>query len=692
MIRSSFTLAILLAASVLSVPSSARERGEARQPNIVFFLADDLGWTDLGCYGSTFYETPNLDRIAAEGMRFTDAYAACQVCSPTRASILSGKYPARLDTTDYFGGARRGKLLPAPYHRQLPLEEVTLAEALRDAGYKTLFLGKWHLGSAPFLPEAQGFDVNVAGHGAGMPASYFAPYRRKNRSYFDVPGLEGAAEGEYLTDRLTSEALRLIDRHRDEPFLLYLSFYSVHTPLQSKPEYAAKYRKKAAKVRSSSLAKFVPEGRREARQVQDHAVYAGMVQSLDENVGRVLTRLDDLGLADKTAVFFTSDNGGLSTSEGSPTANVPLRAGKGWIYEGGIREPLLVRWPGTIRAGSVSPVPVTSTDYYPTILDLAGLPPRPDQHVDGRSFAGVLRGGEAVEPRALFWHYPHYGNQGGSPSGAVRLGDYKLIEFFETGRAELYNLRYDIGESRDLAANQPARAREMLDLLRNWRKSVDAKMPTPNPEYRPPVPRVLLIGDSIAQGYAPGVKTLLKGKADVHTIPMNGGATSRGLERLEAWVGNGEWDAIHFNWGLHDLCYRRDGAPAYGNRDKQSGVLTTTLLEYERNLSTLAARLSSTGAKLIWATTTPVPEGEAGRFHGDAARYNAVAQRVMDRFGIPTNDLYSLVLPRLGELQKKSDVHFTGDGSRVLARAVAEALANGLGLELDPTPTSSAAK
>ncbi len=446
----------------------------AAAPNIVFFLVDDLGWTDLGCFGSPFYETPSCDRLAREGMRFTSGYAACPVCSPTRASLMTGKYPARLATTDYFGAAqpdkwkRPTKLLPASYLEQLPLEETTLAESLKAAGYATFFAGKWHLGPEGFWPENQGFDVNKGGCDRGGPyggKKYFSPYGN--------PRLEDGPEGEHLPDRLARETAKFIEAHREGPFLAYLSFYSVHTPLMARPDLVAKYKEK--KARLGLEAKWGREREREVRLVQEHAVYAGMVEAMDQAVGTVLDALDRLGLATNTAVFFMSDNGGLSTSEGHPTSNLPLRAGKGWLYEGGIREPMIVRWPGVVKPGSACAQYVSSVDFLPTILDLAGR--KPAGPVDGMSFLPLLKGGP-LDRGAIYWHYPHYGNQGGAPGGAVRLGDWKLIEWYEDGALELFNLADDIGEQRNLAAANPAKVRELHELLKAWRAETKARMPT----------------------------------------------------------------------------------------------------------------------------------------------------------------------------------------------------------------------
>jgi len=474
--RRDFLKALGLGAASVALPRALAGAGK-RRLNVVFILIDDMGWTDAGCYGSTFYETPHIDRLAAEGMRFTDAYAACPVCSPTRASIMAGKYPARLNLTNWLSGRIRKKLIGAPYIGQLPLEEVTLAEAFKQAGYATCFVGKWHLGGEPFYPEHQGFDVNVAGNRTGTPAGgYFSPFKN--------PQLTDGPKGEYLTDRLTDEALRFLDASRHKPFLLYLSHYAVHTPIQAKKDLTEKYKAKAEGLPPPKGPRHLPEGGTQARQVQDHPVYAGMVQSMDESVGRVMAKLDGLGLAGRTAVFFMSDNGGYSTTRGGPTSNVPLRAGKGWLYEGGIREPMIVKWPGVTRPASTCSVPVTSTDFYPTMLDMAGLALRPGQHRDGVSLAPLLKGAGSLPRKAIYWHYPHYSPQGGTPSGAVREGDFKLIEFFEDSRLELYNLRSDIGEKHDLAAERPDLAARLRKMLHDWRRAVDARMPRPNPDFK----------------------------------------------------------------------------------------------------------------------------------------------------------------------------------------------------------------
>lgn len=472
---------LALACLALSRPQAVRP------PNVVVLVADDLGWRDLGCTGSSFYATPNLDRLAAEGTRFETAYAAAPVCSPSRAALLTGKAPARLDTTDFFGGSRKGALLPAPYIRHLPLAEVTLAEALREAGYRTAFLGKWHLGGEGFLPQEQGFDLNVGGCAWGHPSKgYFAPWQ--------IPGYDdaGVEPGTYLTRHLTDRAVEFIEgsasESSDAPFLCWLSYYVVHTPLQAPPELRAPFEARRDALAYDDATRWGREGARKVRLVQDDATYAGMVAALDESVGRVLDALDRLGLAEDTLVVFTSDNGGLSTSEGHPTCNLPARAGKGWVYEGGLRVPMIWRGAG-VAAGRRALAPAIGMDLYPTVLELCGLPPRPAQHVDGVSLARTLTGTDdevaAAELRKLCFHYPHYGNQGASPCAAIRVGDLKLVEWFENDRRELFDLAHDLGERTDLASLRTATVRALARDLAQWRADVDAKLPTPNPDFQP---------------------------------------------------------------------------------------------------------------------------------------------------------------------------------------------------------------
>ena len=486
--RRRFLKQLGISAVSFSVARSLVSCAKPQKPNFVFILVDDLGWTDLGCFGSTFYETPNVDQLAADGMRFTAAYAACPVCSPTRASIMTGKYPARMNTTDWFGApqpdtaknnrTRNRPLLPAPYVEHLPLEEDTVAETLKENGYSTFFAGKWHLGHEGYYPENQGFDVNKGGWERGGPYGgkrYFSPYGN--------PRLTDGPDGEHLPDRLAGETCQFIQDHQDKPFLAYLSFYSVHTPLLSRKDLQQKYQQKADALDFEGE-KWGREGKRRWRLVQDHPVYGGMVEAMDLAVGKVMDKLKSLKIDQNTVIIFMSDNGGLSTSEGHPTTNLPLRAGKGWLYEGGIREPMIVKWPGVTQKGSICEIPVTSTDFYPTMLDMAGLPLVPNQHQDGISLVPLLKGTSSPVREAIYWHYPHYGNQGGSPGAAIRSGDYKLIEFYENNHVELYNLKDDIGEQDNLAAYMPDKANELLDKLHQWQKEVDAKMPSPNPDFK----------------------------------------------------------------------------------------------------------------------------------------------------------------------------------------------------------------
>lgn len=470
------------AVAVLSV-SGMSDLLAKKKMNFLFILVDDLGWTDLKCFGSTFYETPHIDRLCKESMKFTNAYAACPVCSPTRASIMAGKYPARMGTTDFFGAPQPDEvkkrvkynkpLLPAPYREELPLEEVTIAEALKEGGYVTFFAGKWHLGkTAEFWPEHQGFDVNKGGWSSGGPygpGKYFVPYGN--------PRLEDGSQGEHLPDRLASEAVKFITDNQDKPFLAYLSFYSVHVPLMSREDLKQKYEQKRKKL--GLQPKWGQEGECQVRLAQEHAVYAGMVEAMDQACGKVLDALKKLKLEDNTVVFFMSDNGGLSTSEGHPTSNLPLRAGKGWLYEGGIREPVLVKWPGVAKPGSICSEPVISTDFYPTMLEMADLPLKPKQHVDGKSWVPLLKG-KKMDRGPLFWHYPHYGNQGGSPGSSVRDGDWKLIVWYEGNRRELYNLKEDIGEQYNIIEEHPDVAEKLYTELKEWLIDTDAKMPLPN--------------------------------------------------------------------------------------------------------------------------------------------------------------------------------------------------------------------
>lgn len=454
----------------------------SKKPNILFILVDDYGIRDVGVEGSTFYETPHIDALARSGMRFTQGYAACPVCSPSRASIMLGQYPARHGITDYIGAAvgeafaqqRRVKLLPCDYVRNLSAADTTLAEALRQAGYVTFFAGKWHLGSKGSWPEDHGFDINKGGWDAGSPmGGYFSPWQN--------PNLPSGPRGESLTQRLADETITFLEHNKDRPFLAYLAFYAVHGPIQTTKPLWSKYRAKASKL-PAPAERFQIDRTLPVRQVQDNPIYAGLIEDMDTAVGRVLTRLRELGLADNTIVCFTSDNGGVSSGDSFSSSQLPYRGGKGRQWEGGLRVPLYIRAPGVTRPGSTCDTPVIGTDFYPTLLQLASLPLRPEQHVDGVSLVPLLRG-ERIPARPLFWHYPHYGNQGGEPSSIIRAGDWKLIHYWEDSRNELYHLPDDSGEQHNLAAQEVERTGQLWTQLQAWLKETGASIPLPHSAF-----------------------------------------------------------------------------------------------------------------------------------------------------------------------------------------------------------------
>lgn len=451
-------------------------------PNIVFILVDDLGWTDLGCYGSEFYETPNIDKLATEGMIFRQAYSANPVCSPTRASIMTGKYPTRVGITDWIPGLdpKDRKLLGPEDRHALPLEEITLAESLKKKGYRTFFAGKWHLGGEGYYPEDQGFDINMGGHEKGSPpGGYYTPYQN--------PKLSDGPEGEYLTDRLTTESLNFIEANAGDPFFLFLSFYTVHTPIEANQEYITKFRNKLEMLGDTAISQVSEhDGMTVINQLNPD--YASMVYAMDQNVGRLLNKLDQLGLSDRTLVIFTSDNGGLSTLARdrmtAPTSVRPLRAGKGWCYEGGIRVPLLIRMPGRVLPNSESDIPVISCDFYPTIMEFAGISVAAEKHdLDGVSLVPVLNGEGKLAREVLFWHYPHYHGSAWTPGAAIRVNNWKLIEFYEWDKTELYNLKDDPSENKDLTAEFPDLVNELRSKLRQKQEETSAKFPRKNPEF-----------------------------------------------------------------------------------------------------------------------------------------------------------------------------------------------------------------
>ena len=469
---------LLLAATLnLFLPAAAHGQEPSKSPrplNVIVILADDLGWSDLACYGAKLHETPNLDRLAKRGMKFTHAYAACSVCSPSRAALLTGKYPARLRLTDYIGAVapKNAKLTVPEWNQSLPVGEPTIASFLKMAGYVTGIIGKWHLSRMPApakdvkddpnAPRRHGFDVAIAAAAIGQAPDYFFPYERTVGKFgtFKLPNLEQGKAGEYLTDRLTGEAEKFIEANKDRPFFLYLPHYAPHTSignrLQAPAEVITKYQDKL-----------------KAGKGKANAVYAAMVESLDDSVGRIVRKLESLKIAEHTLIIFTSDNGGYA----AVTSNFPLRGAKATAYEGGVRVPLIVYWPDVVKVGSVCAVPVCGVDLKATIAEATGVRLPADQINDGESLAPLLRDAGQLRRQALFWHYPHYA-AGTAPYGAVRKGDFKLIEFFETGKVELYDVVKDVAESKDLSASMPARVQEVQELLRSWRRDVGAQMPT----------------------------------------------------------------------------------------------------------------------------------------------------------------------------------------------------------------------
>lgn len=457
-----------------------------KRPNILFILIDDMGYTDLSCTGSTYYETPNIDKLAREGTFFNQAYAACPVSSPSRAAIITGKYPARIDLTDYipgnqaYGPHKDQKLQSLPFTTHLSLSEMGIAKTFKKMGYDTFFAGKWHLGeTSAYFPTNFGFDINKGGNQSGRPiGGYFSPY--KNEQLSDGP------DGENLTDRLTDETIKYIKSRKDKPFFAYLSFYAVHGPLEAEPLKKAKYENKLKQMGTISQPTMKQINHITEKLVQDNPTYAAMLETVDENVGKLMNTLVELGIEDQTIVVLTSDNGGVSTGgriKGIPTSNYPLRAGKGYLYEGGIRVPLIFHWKDRIPASKKCDTPVTFTDFYPTLLDLCGIPLNPIQHQDGISIKPLLFG-KKIKRDAIYWHFPHYsGGLGGRPSSAIRSGDYKLIEFFEDNHVELYNIKEDTSEAHDLTDLQPKLRDKMLLKLKRWQKNIQAKVPVPNPYY-----------------------------------------------------------------------------------------------------------------------------------------------------------------------------------------------------------------
>lgn len=455
----------------------------SEKPNVLFILVDDLGVNDLGVEGSTFYETPNIDGLANSGMRFTKGYSTCQVCSPSRASLMTGKYPPRVQITDYIGAKfgldwkRNDKVMPAEYIKNLPAEDVTIAEAFKENGYETFFAGKWHLGDEGSHPDDHGFDTNIGGFSKGSPpGGFFAPFKN--------PRLENPENGKSLTLLLAEKTSEFIESHpkkSDKPFFAYLSFYAVHGPIQTTPELWKKYREKSLKDPHEGD-RFLVDRTKSVRQVQDCPIYAGMMETMDKAVGMVLNSVKKMGLEKDTIVVFTSDNGGVTSGDAYATSALPLRGGKGRQWEGGIRAPFYIKVPGVTKPGSTSDTLVTGTDFYPTLLDMAGLKLKPEQHVDGVSLKKVLQG-DKLEDRTLFWHYPHYGNQGGEPSSIIRYKNWKLVQYLEDMRLEFYDLSKDEGEQNNVLRSHPEMALSLLEKMEKLRKETGAIMPKQDPRY-----------------------------------------------------------------------------------------------------------------------------------------------------------------------------------------------------------------
>ncbi len=473
--RSAWLLCISLLAS-----SCVPEKGP-ETPNILLILVDDLGARDLGFAGSTFYETPHLDRLAAGSAIFSRGYAGSRVCSPSRATILTGKFTARHGITDWIGakyGAdwrtlnRHDRLLPAPYRQELAAEETTLAETLRANGYQTFFAGKWHLGKEGSYPEDHGFDINIGGWEKGSPmGGYFSP--------FNNPRLDDKKAGENLSLRLADETVGFLRTHGNAPFFAMLSFYAVHGPIQTTREKWHKYRSKAQDQGIAENA-FTMERKLPIRQTQDNPVYAGLVETMDEAIGKVLAALTQLDLADNTIVIFTSDNGGVASGDAYSTSNLPLRGGKGYQWEAGTRVPFLLYVPWQPGNGRQYDTPVTGADLYPTILDYAHIDRLPDQHADGLSLRPLIERNAPLPQRPLYWHYPHYGNQGGDPASIILQDRWKLIYYYEAQRAELYDLESDPFEAHDRAGAFPEIAAGLRAQLEQWLMEVGAAYPVPD--------------------------------------------------------------------------------------------------------------------------------------------------------------------------------------------------------------------
>ncbi|WP_159951775.1 sulfatase [Polaribacter septentrionalilitoris] len=470
--------------TILLFNCKKEEKSKLKKPNILFILVDDLGYHDLGSTGSTFYETPNVDRLANQGMMFTQGYASSRVCSPSRASIMTGQFTARHGITDWIGAKvgedwrtrkRYDKLLPADYVKELPKQDKVLAEAFKEEGYNTFFAGKWHLGDKGSYPEDHGFEINKGGfHRGGPSGGFFSPFKN--------PKLKDKEKGENLTIRLAKETAQFIQQQKDSTFFVFLSFYAVHAPIQTTETKWSKYRNKADSL-GIDKSGYKMERVLPVRQVQDNPIYGGLVETMDDAVGIVLNALKENDLDKNTIVVFTSDNGGVASGDHYATSNLPLRGGKGYQWEGGIREPFFIKVPWLKNKATATSFPVIHTDFYPTLLDLANIPLQPEQHIDGISLKPILEGKEMNVDRPLYWHYPHYGNQGGEPSSIIQQNGWKLIHYWEDNREELFKLPSTEKDELNVITKHPKIAQKLSNQLRSWLKEVDAKYPEKDMEF-----------------------------------------------------------------------------------------------------------------------------------------------------------------------------------------------------------------
>jgi arylsulfatase A-like enzyme/lysophospholipase L1-like esterase len=685
----------------------------ATKPNIVFILADDLGYGDLSCYGQQKFKTPNIDRLAAEGMKFTAHYSGNNVCAPARCVLMSGKHPGHAYIRDNRGGLGQGGEGQEP----VPAGELKLPLTLKQLGYRLGGFGKWGLGPIGSTgdPNRQGFDLFYGYNCQAVAHNYYPTHLWSNDTRIVLDNPKFAAHqklpadadlnspatyaqfsgNDYAPDLIGEQALKFVRENKERPFFLYYPTTVPHLALQVPEDSLKEFEGKFPETP-------YPGGRGYLPHRTPRAAYAGMITRMDREVGRVLDLLKEFGLEEDTIVVFTSDNGPLFDQHGGTDSEffnsaAGFRGRKGSFYEGGFCVPCLVRWKGKIAPGTTSDRVTGFEDWLPTLLEMISEKERTPGGIDGISFAATLRGEKQEARPFLYRESPGYGGQ-----QCVRVGDWKLVRqdlnatpnAAKSPTTELYNLATDPTETTDVAAQNldvvkrlSAIAREQRVPAKLWpiraldtpeaaqppqvkaAKVADSSDSEVNPAMRPitddpKLPRVLLIGDSISIGYTLEVRKLLAGKANVHRIPVNGGPTSHGLQQLDKWLGTDRWDVIHFNWGLHDL------------KLMTNGQHQVDLPQYEENLRQLVKKLNATGAKLIWASTTPVPEGKLNppRLPADVPRYNEAALRVMKEFEVRVNDLYAFALPQLAEIQLPSNVHFKPEGSAKLAKPVADSI------------------